>query len=556
MKLANIDSAAALGRLPADFVRRLWARDTSLWSSDPDVQSSIRNRLGWLSLPEDMAAVAGPLQAFAGEMRRAGFARAAVLGMGGSSLCPEVLRTTFAVPRGGLKLSVLDTTDPGLILQREKTFPKGKTLFIVSSKSGSTVEVASLFAFFFSREEKFGKGKAGDRFIAVTDPGTSLESLAREKGFRRIFTAPEDVGGRFSALTYFGLLPAALMGIAPGNLLERAAGFARACGPATPVEKNDAVLLGASLGLLAEAGRDKVTFVLSKGIASLGLWLEQLLAESTGKEGKGVVPIVGEELGRPGAYGSDRVFVSLALGGKHPEGLAALQKAGHPVVRIELTDRYDLGREFFRWEAATAAAGAVLGVNPFDEPNVAESKANTKRLLAELASAGRLPESPPLCSDRKASVWADPGLGDVSSVEGALEAHRARARPGDYVALMAYVTPSPAADQALQSFRRWWGASGSATTVGFGPRFLHSTGQLHKGGPDEGLFVQITCRDAQDAAIPGAGYGFSTLKAAQALGDFQALLGRGRRVLKLHVSDVAADLARLAKGKNARTPRR
>jgi hypothetical protein len=416
--------------------------------------------------------------------------------------------------------------------------------------------VTSLSAFFFSRVEKFGKGKAGDRFIAVTDPGTSLEALAREKGFRRVFTAPEDVGGRFSALTYFGLAPAALMGIAPKNLLDRAAEFARACGPETPLEENEAVVLGASLGVLAEAGRDKVTFVLSKGISSLGLWLEQLLAESTGKEGKGIVPVVGEGLGRPGAYGKDRVFVSLALGGKHPAGLEALQKAGYPVVRIDLRDRYDLGREFFRWEVATAAAGAVLGVNPFDEPNVTESKTNTKRLLAELASSGRLPEPPPLLSDKKVAVWADPGLGEASSVEGALKAHRARAKPGDYVALMAYVTPSPAADRALQMFRRWWGASGSATTVGFGPRFLHSTGQIHKGGPDEGLFVQITCRDAQDAAIPGAGYGFSTLKAAQALGDFQALLGRGRRVLRLHVSNVAADLVRLAKGTNARTSRR
>jgi hypothetical protein len=361
-----------------------------------------------------------------------------------------------------------------------------------------------------------------------------LEALAREKGFRRVFTAPEDVGGRFSALTYFGLLPAALMGIAPKNLLARAAEFARACGPETPIDKNEAVLLGASLGAWAEAGRDKVTFVLSKGISSLGLWLDQLLAESTGKEGKGIVPVVGEDLGRPNTYGRDRVFVSLALGGKHPAGLAALQKAGHPVVRIDLRDRYDLGREFFRWEVATAAAGAVLGVNPFDEPNVAESKANTKRLLAELASSGRLPETPPLLSDKETCVWADPGLGGVSSVQDAVEAHRARAKQGDYVALMVYGTPSPKIDRALHSLRRWWGASGLATTVGFGPRFLHSTGQLHKGGPDEGLFVQITCRDAKDAAIPGAGYGFSTLKAAQALGDFQALLGRGRRVLRLH----------------------
>jgi glucose-6-phosphate isomerase len=548
MNITGVNADSALQQLPADFARRLWAKDASLWKTDPAVQAAIRNRLGWLDLPEDMPKVAGLLRAFAADIRRAGFTHMVLLGMGGSSLCPEVLRQTFGAAKDGLKLYVLDTTDPGQVLDAERSVPLKKTLFIVSSKSGGTIEVMSLLRYFHEKVEKLKKGKAGENFIAVTDPGTSLEKLAREKGFRRVFTTPEDVGGRFSALTYFGLAPAALLGVDAGRILERAAGFARACGPEVPPEDNEPLVLGAALGLLGKAGRDKVTFVLSKEISSFGLWAEQLIAESTGKEGRGLVPVEGEALAAPKSYGNDRVFVSLALGGKHPAALNALAAAGHPVIRIDLSDRWDLGREFFRWEMATAVAGAVLGVNPFDEPNVSESKANTQKILAQYEAAKQLPEEAPLLRTRTVHVWADKDLPAAESLQDVVNNHLARGRSGDYVALMAYVTINPAHQKALQAFRkRIQAATGLATTLGYGPRFLHSTGQLHKGGDDNGLFIQVTAADPKDPEIPGAGYGFSTLKMAQALGDFQAFKEHGLRVMRLHLAKVAPDLAVVAK---------
>lgn len=536
MKITGVDVVSARQQLPPDFAARLWARDASLWKSDEAVQASIRNRLGWLSLPEDMSKVAGLLSAFAADIRRAGFTRAVLLGMGGSSLAPEVLRLTFGAAKGGLPLSVLDTTDPERILAVERKGPLKKTLFIVSSKSGGTIEVMSLFKYFFSKVETLRGGAAGNQFIAVTDPGTSLEKLAREKGFRKIFTAPEDVGGRFSALTYFGLVPAALLGVDVARLIGRASVFT----PGVPSEADDAVLLGAVLGLLGKAGRDKVTFLLSKEIASFGLWAEQLIAESTGKEGRGIVPVEGEGPIAPKDYGKDRVFVSLAVGGRHPASIKALEAAGHPVVRIDLKDRYDLGREFMRFELATAAAGAVLGVNPFDEPNVSESKSNTGRILAQLGATGKLPEEAPLIKTRTVSAWADAALSRADSLQDVLTDHLARARTGDYVALMAYLPPTPATHRLLQSLRaKVREATGVAVTLGYGPRFLHSTGQLHKGGDDNGLFLQITADDSKDASVPGAGYGFSALKRAQALGDFQALKAHTLRVLRLHLTSPA-----------------
>jgi glucose-6-phosphate isomerase len=548
MKMTGVNPTSALQQLPADFTPRLWSKDAALWKTDEAVQASIRNRLGWLDLPEDMLKVAGFLKVFAADIRRAGFTHMILLGMGGSSLAPEVLRLTFGAGKEGLKLFVLDTTDPGQILEAEKAAPLKKTLFIVSSKSGGTIEVMSLFKYFFAKVEKLKKEKAGEHFVAVTDPNTSLEKLAREKGFRRVFTTPEDVGGRFSALTYFGLVPAALLGVDVGRLLERAAGFARACGPEVPAEHNEPLLIGSALGLLGKAGRDKVTFVLSKEISSFGLWAEQLIAESTGKEGRGLVPVEGEELLAPKAYGNDRVFVSLAVGGRHPASLKGLEAAGHPVVRVDLSDRYDLGREFFRWEMATAVAGAVLGVNPFDEPNVSESKANTSRILAQYEASGHLPEETPLLKTKSIAVWADKGLSQDASLQDAVNAHLARGKSGDYVALMAYITNNPAHHRALLALRKKiQSATGLATTLGYGPRFLHSTGQLHKGGDDNGLFIQVTAQDAKDLSVPGTSYGFATLKMAQALGDFQAIKEHSLRGMRLHLSKVTADLAVVAK---------
>lgn len=548
MQITGVNAASALQQLPADFIRRLWDKDTSLWKEDEAVRATIGNRLGWLDLPGDMPKSAGLLKSFAAEIVRAGFTHMVLLGMGGSSLCPEVLKQTFGAGKNGLKLSVLDTTDPGQVLEAERSCPLKKTLFIVASKSGGTIEVMSLFRHFFAKVEKIKGPKAGTHFVAVTDPDTVLEKLAREKGFRRVFTTPQDVGGRFSALTFFGLLPAALLDADPGRLLERAAGFAAACGPAVPPEENEALLLGAALGLLGKAGRDKVTFVLSKEISSFGLWAEQLVAESTGKEGKGLVPVEGEPLGTPKAYGNDRVFVSLAIGGRHPAGLKALSAAGHPVVRIDLNDKWDLGREFLRWEIATAVAGAVLGVNPFDEPNVSESKANTQKILAQFEAAKHLPEEAPLLRTKTVTVWADKDLPAAESLQDVLNAHVGRGRPGDYISLTAYVTINPVHHKALQALRRKLQAStGLATTLGYGPRFLHSTGQLHKGGDDNGLFIQVTAQDPKDVDIPGSGYGFATLKNAQALGDFQALKEHGLRSLRLRLTKVAADLSVIAK---------
>lgn len=548
MNITGVNIESTLQQIPSDFAKRLWAKDPTLWKTDEAVQAAIRNRLGWLTLPEDMPKVAGKLKSFAADVRRKGFTHMVLLGMGGSSLCPEVLRLTFGSAKDGLKLFVLDTTDPGQIMDVEKAVPLKKTLFIVSSKSGGTIEVMSLFRHFYAKVEKVKKANPGENFIAVTDPGTSLEKLAREKGFARVFSTPEDVGGRFSALTYFGLVPAALLGVDVSRLLERAAGFARACGPAVPPEDNEPLVLGAALGLLGKAGRDKVTFVLSKEVSSFGVWVEQLIAESTGKEGRGLVPVEGELLAAPKSYGTDRVFVSLAVGGKHPAALKGLAAAGHPVVRIDLNDRWDLGREFLRWEIATAVAGAVLGVNPFDEPNVSESKANTQKILAQYEAAKQLPEEAPLLRTKSVAIWADKDLPAAESLQDAVNAHLHRGHAGDYVALMAYITPNAVNHKALLGLRRKiQAATGLATTLGYGPRFLHSTGQLHKGGDDNGLFLQVTAFDPKSPEIPGAGYSFATLKMAQALGDFQAFKEHGLRVMRLHLSRAAADLAVVTK---------
>jgi transaldolase/glucose-6-phosphate isomerase len=550
------DVKSVVERLDRDkFAERLWAKDASLWKEDAQVQAAVRNRLGWLNLAFALSEQAAALTAFAADVRKAGFNRVILLGMGGSSLCPEVLWRTFGPQKAGLPLTVLDTTDPAAVRRAEAAGDLAKTFFLVSSKSGGTIEMNSLFKYFFDRLWKAKGDKAGENFAAITDPETSLEKLAHEKKFRRVFTTPVDVGGRYSALTYFGLVPAALVGVDVEAFLDRAERMTAGCASSVPAKDNPGVRLGAALGALGRAGRDKVTFFLSREIASFGAWVEQLVAESTGKEGKGLVPIDGEEPLSPDRYGQDRVFVHMKLAGDDAldAAVAALEAAGHPVVRITLNDPLDLAQEFLRWEVATAVAGAVLGINPFDEPNVTESKTNTQRLLDKFKFDGKLPEEKPLWEGDGFRLWTDEATAGALPqlrTEGvkALSAFLAQARPGDYAALMAYLAPDAAVDEALQKFRRRAAVlSRAATTLGYGPRFLHSTGQLHKGGANIGVFVQFTAEDAEDVPVPGEKYGFSVLKRAQAQGDFEALKSHGCRAVRVHLTAAAArDLETLA----------
>ncbi len=548
------DSAGAVRAAMADltsrdFCRRLWMRDGSLWTSRGAAQASIPHALGWLTASEAMFERVDELTAFADEIARAGFTHVLLLGMGGSSLFPDVCRQIFPpagthqrvgpLPpaAGRLPLVVLDSTDPAAVRAAEAAVDLRHTLVVVSSKSGTTTEALDFYRYFAARvAEVRPEGQAGEAFVAITDAGTPLERLAREAGFGRIFRNPPDIGGRFSALSYFGLVPAALLGVDIQALLGRTVTMMHAADACLAGSENAAVELGAILGALAGAGRDKVTVVASPGIAPFADWIEQLLAESTGKEGRGLVPVVGEPLADPSRYGSDRLFVYLRLDGgadsKQDRGVRALEAAGHPVVTIRLADPLDLGAECFRWSVATTAASALLGINPFDQPNVQESKDTTNRLLDAYRAMGRLEweGAPP------ESEWA-----------AALAAHLAGVRPGDYIALMAYLPPAPAHDAALREIRTALrDALRVATTVGYGPRFLHSTGQLHKGGPPTGLFLQLTAETAEDLAIPGRDYSFGILKAAQAQGDLLALRAKGRRVLRLHLgADLAAGLERL-----------
>jgi len=544
--LPRSDLDERLARLANDdFVARLYSRDASLWSADPATQVAIRERLGWLDLPQTMTGAIDGLRAFAEEVREAGFRDAVLLGMGGSSLSPRVLAETIGIAPGYPSLTVLDTTDPATILTLERGLDLTRALFIVSSKSGATIEALSLFAYFRERLRAVKAGSEGENFIAITDEGTALQALAREHGFRRVFLNPSDVGGRFSALSYFGMLPAALIGADLGLLLRRASAMAALCA-ASAVAENPGVRLGATLGELALAGRDKPTLLLSPALESLGGWLEQMLAESTGKDGRGILPIGGEPPATPEVYGDDRFFVHLGLGeDTSADGaLEALGRAGHPVVRLRLEDPYDLGAEFYRWEVATATAGAILGINPFDEPNVAESKANTEKLLDIYRAEGALPEGAPALSEDGVAVFADGSPGDLA---GAFTSLLRRLRAGGYLALAAYLPETPSMRAALQSMRlAIRDATKAATTPGFGPRYLHSTGQFHKGGPANGVFLLLTIDGAEDAPVPGEPYTFAVLRRAQALGDLEALRRRGLPVLRLHLqTDVEGGLARV-----------
>jgi transaldolase / glucose-6-phosphate isomerase len=514
--------------------QNIWERDPAVWTDDPNTMSEIGQRLGWLTVVDTMRKETSRLSAFAEEIKSAGFTRAVLLGMGGSSLAAEVFYSCLGTAPGFLDLKVLDTTVPGSILEVQRQLDLEHTLFIVSSKSGGTIEVLTLYRYFRHIVEEAVGDRAGGHFIAITDPGTSLGKLASENGFRRVFLNPPDIGGRFSALSYFGLVPAALIGADLDRLLLRASQAVEASGAEVPALESPGLWLGVVMGLASLAGEDKLTLITSPQIRTFGLWLEQLLAESTGKEDKGIVPIDSEPIGEPEDYSKDRLFVYLRIDneGAYDGQVSALEKAGQKVITLRLHTPYDVGREIFRWEFATAGAGKILGINPFDQPNVQEAKDLTGKVLDRYRNEGTLPDGEKWDID-------DPGLPE------ALKAIVETVKPGDYVAFNAFVTPSPEAVEALQAMRAVVRHGFRVpTTLGFGPRFLHSTGQLHKGGADNGVFFQITCDDAEDIATPGEGYSFGVLKNAQALGDYEALAKRGRRIIRVHLRS-PADLAKL-----------
>jgi transaldolase/glucose-6-phosphate isomerase len=535
-------------------VRRLWARDATLWTGSDE-----SNWMGWLGITEDQLASKQHLEAVAADVKAAGFKHALLLGMGGSSLCPEVFKNTFGKIDGFPELFVLDSTDPSQVKDFESKVDIAKTIFIVSSKSGTTLEPNIFKQYFFERvKQVVGADKAGSRFIAVTDPGSKFEQVAQADGFRHIMHGVPSIGGRYSALSDFGMVPAAVMGLDALRFLDRADVMAIACSSCLPVEKNAGALLGLILGVAAKNGRDKVTLITSPGIWDFGAWLEQLIAESSGKDGKGLIPVDRERLSPPEAYGEDRVFAYIRLEkGADPEqdkAVEVLAKAGHPVVRIALADIYNLGQEMFRWEIAIAVAGSVIGINPFNQPDVEASKTATRKLTSEYEKTGSLPAESPIFSEGGVDLFTDDknaaalvsAAGSDKSLAGMLRAHLNRLKAGDYFGLLGYIQMNEAHENALQKMRTSVrDKKRVATCLGFGPRFLHSTGQAYKGGPNSGVFLQITCDDKADLPVPGQKYTFGIVKAAQARGDFQVLVERNRRALRVHLHDVEKGLATL-----------
>ena len=516
-------------------VSRIWDRDISVWKAEPgsDAAKSIANRLGWLQVGETMTPHLETVMQVGREAREAGVQAVYLLGMGGSSLCAEVLRSVYGVSDGSPELYVLDTTDDRTIASAAGRMEPERTWIVVASKSGGTIEVASMERFFWSRMSAALGDRAGRQFIAITDPGTALEKLARSRRYRETFVNPPDIGGRFSALSLFGLVPTALIGASAKDLLAGGAAMAQGCRQEN--HANAGLELGAFISAAALTGRDKLTVVLPASLSLLGLWIEQLIAESTGKQEKGALPVVDEPLGHPDEYGQDRAFVAISTDRDTPDNdrLSAIESAGHPVLR--LSTRLDgLGAEFFRWEFATAIAGAALGINPFDEPNVAEAKLKTGDLLRAYAQDHRLPETDASAADDRVSVQTRGFAGETPAdvVRTALDS----LQPGDYVAFLSYLPPDPAVEQAILDVRLGIRRKGrSATTFGVGPRYLHSTGQYHKGGPTTPLAFVITADDEIATEIPDAGYSFSILKRAQALGDVETLEAHGRRVVRIHI---------------------
>ncbi len=529
------------------FCGRLWRKDASLWVKEPDRTGSIREGLGWLHVAEKMEANLRDLLRFAEEVWDAGFRHVVHMGMGGSSLAPMVFERTFSPSGRGIPVTVLDTTDPDTIRDIESRVSLEKTLFIVASKSGTTAEPLAFGEYFYNRLKDLVGNDAGMNFVVITDPGTPLVRQAAERGYRRTFLNFADIGGRYSALSYFGLVPMVLMGLDVEAILIRALTIGCACAHAVPVEHNPGVSLGAALGEFARRGRSKVTFLMPREIAALGMWLEQLIAESTGKNGTGLLPVAGEAPGDPSVYGKDRVFVRFRLSGNTEDPdteLSALKEAGHPVVEIMLEDKLDLAQEFLRWEIATATAGAVLEINPFDQPNVQESKSNTNRLLSEFEKNGRLPGEEPSLLEDDLALYA--GI-EAANLTEALSRFFGESREGDYLALLAYLSETPEVERELEEIRLLLRNSlHLASTLGYGPRYLHSTGQFHKGGPNTGLFILLTADPAQDVPIPGRRFSFGLLRQAQALGDLSALQQHDRRVIRIHLgADAVRGLARL-----------
>ncbi len=533
----------------AEKVRRLWDRDASLWTNGPEAQW-----LGWLNIVTAQAADAVRFSTFAAEVKARAFSNVVLLGMGGSSLCPEVLARSFGSIPGFPPLCVLDSTDPAQVRSIEARVDLANTLFIVASKSGSTLEPNIFKQHFFEKA-----ARDGSRFVAITDPGSKMEQVARDDNFWRTFHGLPTIGGRYSALSDFGMIPAAAMGIDTSRFLNTAAKMVDACSPWQAPDQNPGLQLGVFLGTLARVGRDKLTIVCSPGIHDLGAWMEQLIAESTGKEGKGIIPVDREPLTAPAHYGQDRVFAYLRLDNapdrKQDAAIAALEASGFPVVRISVADAYQLGAEFFRWEFATAVAGSIIGINPFDQPDVEASKIETKKLTSAFEQTGVLPEEKPLFEEHGIQVFGDsPEL----TLDACLKRHLSAIAPGEfvlgkfrpagYVALLAYVEMTPANEAVLNAAREFIrDRTKAATCLGFGPRFLHSTGQAYKGGPEGGVFIQITADDAQDLPVPGQTYTFGIVKVAQAQGDLAVLRERGRRWLRIHLKkDVPTGLAELA----------
>ena len=534
-------------------VARLWQKDASLWSNADESKW-----LGWLTITNEQLANLDTLKQLAREVKKAKFKHVLLLGMGGSSLCPEVLRMTFGKIAGFPELHVLDSTDPVQIEATEKKVDLKKTLCIVSSKSGSTLEPNIFKQYFFERVGKaLGDKVAGSRFIAVTDPGSKMQQVAEDDKFWKIFAGDPSIGGRYSALSNFGMVPAAAMGMDLGKFLRTTQEMVQACGASSAADTNPGVLLGNILGVAANHGRDKITIITSPGISDLGAWLEQLIAESTGKIGKGIIPVDREKLAKPSAYGSDRIFAYLRLANKpnkaQDAAVAAIEKAGHPVVRITLPNLYALGQEFFRWEIATAVAGSIIGINAFNQPDVEASKIETKKLTSQYEATGSLPPESPFFIAKDAKLFADDknsaALSGGKSLNEIVKTHLSRIGEGDYFALLGYIPMNAQNEKALQTIRMSVrDAKKVATCLGFGPRFLHSTGQAYKGGPNSGVFLQITCDDASDLAVPGQKYTFGVVKAAQARGDFAVLAERGRRALRVHLGkNLKSGLNALAK---------
>jgi len=536
-------------------MKRLWDRDASLWTGTDESKW-----LGWLDIIDEQVARHDQLQKVAKEVQSRGFEDVLLLGMGGSSLCPEVLRMTFGRIPHFPTLHVLDSTDPAQVKSFEHQIDIAKTLFIVSSKSGSTLEPNIFKQYFFERaKQAVGAPKVGSHFIAITDPGSKMQQVAEADHFLHIFFGRPSIGGRYSALSNFGMVPAAVMGLDTKKFLSRAAEMARACGPSVAVEENTGAVLGIILGSAAAAGRDKVTIITSPGISDLGAWFEQLLAESTGKNGKGIIPVDREALGSPELYGNDRVFVYLRLetgaDASQDGKVDALEKAGQPIVRITIADIYDLGAEFFRWEIATAVAGSIIGINAFNQPDVEASKIATRNLTSEYEKTGSLPAEKPVIEDSGVKLFTDEknaaelakAAGGDRTLAGYLKAHLNRIKSGDYFAVLGYIQMNVEHEQALQAVRHAVrDKKHVATCLGFGPRFLHSTGQAYKGGPNSGVFLQITCDDSVELPVPGQKFTFGIVKAAQARGDFQVLAERGRRALRVHLgSNLKAGLATL-----------